>query len=77
MEHVEAEPVAKKKRSGSESRRFNTLVRMDDDLCAKARKLAVLRGISMAKMFADVLRPWIDREWAKEVRKLKEEEGSG
>ena len=62
--------VAKK----SEKRKFNTLVRMDDELCDKARKLAALRGVSMAEMFASVLRPWVDREWSKEVRKLKDEE---
>lgn len=68
-------PAVAKKRS--ESRRFNTLVRMDDELCDKARKLAALRGISMAEMFVEVLRPWVDREWSKEVRKLKEDEGQG
>lgn len=62
--------VAKK----SEKRKFNTLVRMDDELCDKARKLAALRNVSMAEMFASVLRPWVDREWAREVRKLKDEE---
>jgi predicted transcriptional regulator len=67
----EALDVAKK----SEKRKFNTLVRMDDDLCDRARKLAALRNMSMAEMFASVLRPWVDREWAKEVRKLKEGEG--
>lgn len=54
----------------SESRKFNTLVRMDDDLCRKARKLAALRETSMAEMFAAVLGPWVDREWAKETKKL-------
>jgi len=63
--------VAKKK---SEKRKYNTLVRMDDELCEKARKLAMLRGTNMAEMFTTILRPWVDREWTKEVRKLKEEE---
>ena len=58
----------------SEKRKFNTLVRMDDDLCEKARKLAALRGASMAEMFAAVLRPWVDKEWSKEVRKLTADE---
>lgn len=69
----EAGAVAKKK--PSEKRRHNTLVRMDDELCEKARKLAALRGTSMAEMFTEVLKPWVDREWTKEVRKLKENEG--
>jgi hypothetical protein len=58
-----------------DDRRFNTLVRMDDELCDMARKLAALRGTSMAEMFAEMLRPLVKREWTKEVRKLKEEEG--
>lgn len=64
--------VAKKKTS--EKRKFNTLVRMDDEMCEKARKLAALRGVSMAEMFCEVLQPWVDKEWTKEVRKLKEED---
>jgi hypothetical protein len=64
--------VAKKK---SEQRRFNTLVRMDDELCEMGRKLAALRGTSLAELFTETLRPIIKREWSKEVRKLKEEEG--
>lgn len=64
------------KDEASESRRFNTLVRLDDELCEKARKLAALRGVSMAEMFTDMLRPLVDREWTKEVRKLKEGEGA-
>lgn len=67
-----AATVAKKK---SEKRRYNTLVRMDDELCDRARKLAALRNTSMAEMFTEMLRPLVDREWAKEVRKLKEEQG--
>jgi hypothetical protein len=74
VEPTEALSVAKKK---SESRRYNTLVRMDDDLCAKAKRLAVMRGVSMAEMFTHVLRPWVDREWSKEVKKMKEEEDKG
>lgn len=59
--------VAKKKKS--ESRRFNTLVRMDDEMCRKAKKLAALRETSMAELFASILGPWVDREFAKEVSK--------
>lgn len=71
MHQSGATPVAKKKRS--ESRRFNTLVRMDDEVCEIARKIAALRGVSMAEMFADWLRPIVAREWSKEVRKIKDE----
>jgi predicted HicB family RNase H-like nuclease len=65
-------PVAKKK---SESRRFNTLVRLDDAVVEKAKKVAALKGISLAEFFSDILRPAVDREFAREVKKLTRDEG--
>jgi len=64
--------VAKKK---SESRKFNTLVRLDDDLVEKAKKVVALKGISLAEYFSDTLRPVVDRDLSKEVRKLASKEG--
>jgi hypothetical protein len=63
-------PVAKKKASGSETRKFNTLVRMEDELIEKAKKLAAIRGISLGELFSPVLWPFVDRELKKEGRKL-------
>lgn len=59
-------------RKRSESRKYNTLVRMDDEVCAKGKKLAALRGVSMAELFSDILGPILDEEWAKEVTKEAE-----
>jgi predicted HicB family RNase H-like nuclease len=59
-----------KKRKTSESRRFNTLVRMDTELVERARKVAALKGLSVAEYFAEVLRPIVDRDLAREVKKL-------
>ncbi len=64
--------VAKKK---SESRKFNTLVRLDDDLVEKAKKVVALKGISLAEYFTDTLRPVVDRDLVKEVRKLAKDGG--
>jgi hypothetical protein len=64
--------VAKKRRS--ESRQYNTLVRMDDHLAAKAKKVAALKGISMAEYFAVILEPIVDRDLTKEVGKLVQEQ---
>jgi hypothetical protein len=69
---TEALDVGRKK---SESRRFNTLVRLDDDLVEKAKKVAALKGISLAEYFTAALRPIVDRDMAKEVKKLAQEEG--
>ena len=62
--------MAKKKASGSESRRLNTLVRMDDEVVATGRKIAALRNQSLGELFAELLRPALKREWDKEVRKM-------
>jgi hypothetical protein len=59
--------VAKKK---TEPRRFNTLVRMDGDVVEKGKKVAALKGISLAEYFSDTLAPIVDRDLAKEVKKL-------
>lgn len=59
-----------------EKRPRNPHVRMEAALYAKAKKLAALRGVNLSDMIAEVVRPWVDREWSKEVKKLKEEEGT-
>jgi predicted HicB family RNase H-like nuclease len=69
---TEVPDVAKKR---SESRKFNTLVRFDDDLAAKARKVAALKGISLAEYLVDIVRPIVDRDMTKEIKKLSKEEG--
>lgn len=70
---TEVPEVAKKR---SESRKFNTLVRLDDTLVEKAKKVAALRGISLAEYFSDTLRPIVDRDMSREVKKLaRDEEG--
>ena len=70
---MEAIGVLDVPRKRSESRRFNTLVRMDDELVERAKKVAALKGISVAEYFSDTLRPIVDRDFAKEVKKLARE----
>lgn len=59
--------VAKKR---SESRRFNMLVRMDDEIIGKAKKVAALRGVSLAEYLAGILGPVVDRDLMREAKKL-------
>jgi predicted HicB family RNase H-like nuclease len=66
-------PEVTKKRS--ESRKFNTLIRFDDTLAAKARKVAALKGISLAKYITDIVQPIVDRDMSREIKKLAKEEG--
>jgi hypothetical protein len=69
---LEAMVVSRKR---SESRRFNTLVRLDDQLVEKGRKVAALKGISLAEFFSDTLWPIVNRELDREVKKLSNEGG--
>jgi hypothetical protein len=59
-----------KKKNKSESRRYNTLVRLDDEVAELGKKVAALRGVSLAELFSDILRPAMVREFGKEVAKL-------
>jgi predicted HicB family RNase H-like nuclease len=66
--------VPKKK---SESRRYNMLVRLDDEVVEMGKKVAALRGVSLAEFFSDILRPAVDREFGKEVAKLTRDDKGG
>jgi hypothetical protein len=70
MPVMKARPVAKKKQSGSESRRYNTLVRMDDEIAEKARKVASLRKQSLGEYLASIIGPIVERDLVKEGKKL-------
>lgn len=63
--------VAKKtgKRSGSESRKYGTLVRLADDVVADAKAVASLRGTSMAEYLSDTLRPILKRALTDELKR--------
>lgn len=67
MEPPGAVVVGKKR---SESRKFNTLVRMEDDLVEQAKKVAALRGVSLGVYFSDAMRAIVARDLAREVKKL-------
>jgi hypothetical protein len=64
-----AKRAGRPKKPGGEG----SLVRLDSRLVEKARKLAALRQTQMGGMLSEVLWPWVDKEWVKEVRKLKDE----
>lgn len=66
-----AAAVAKKR---SESRRYNTLVRLDDELAEKTKKVAALRGQSVAEYISDALWPIVNRDLVKEIKKLAGEQ---
>lgn len=62
--------VGKKKSSGSEVRRFNTLVRLDDAVAEKARKVAALKNISIGEYLSEMIGPLVDRDAEAEARKM-------
>jgi hypothetical protein len=70
---AEVAQVSKKK---SESRRFDRLVRMDGELVDKAKKVAALKGMSLAEYFSTVMGPIVDRDLTREAKKItKKDEG--
>lgn len=60
------------KKDGGETRRFETLVRLSDDVVADAKVVASLRDISMAELLSDTLRPILKKALADELRKRVE-----
>lgn len=63
--------VARKVTGGKskEPRRFGTLVRLADDVVADAKVVASLRGVSMAELLSDTLRPILKKAMTEELRK--------
>lgn len=59
--------VAKRR---SESRKFNAVVRLDDNLVAKAKKVAALKAVTLGEYISDAMRPIVDRDIAKEIKKF-------
>jgi hypothetical protein len=50
-----------------------SLVRMDDDLVALGKKVAALKGISLAEYFSDLLLPVVKSDFTNEIKKLSKE----
>lgn len=62
--------VAKPKGRPKSSERDDVSVKMDRTLAAKARQVAIRRGITVAEFITEVTRPTIEREYAKLLREL-------
>jgi hypothetical protein len=71
-------PVAPKRKAsrkdGGESRKYETLVRLADDVVADAKVVASLRNISMAELLSDTLRPILKKALTDELRKRVEDD---
>lgn len=77
MSATKVRSVSKKKASGSETRKFNTLVRMEDELIEKAKVIAAIKGVSLGELFSPVLWPFVEKEWKKQGRKMIGDETEG
>jgi hypothetical protein len=51
-----------------------TVVRIESDLVAKGRYLAICKGMELSAYLSELLRPIIEREFKKAGRELREEE---
>jgi hypothetical protein len=58
-----------------QARRFETLVRIAEDVVSDARVVASLKGVSMAALISDTLRPILKKSMADELRKRVEAGG--
>jgi hypothetical protein len=52
-------------------------VKVDRDLLIKAKTIAGRRRITVADYFSELLRPHVDKDWAKEIRQMQKEEQEG
>jgi hypothetical protein len=64
---------AKRETSGQEGRPPTDTVRIEADLARKASIIATVTGTSVSDLLSPVLRPFIEREFAKAVDKLAKE----
>jgi hypothetical protein len=60
------------KKAGAGKPKFEALVRIADDVAADARVVASIRGISMAELISDTLRPILKKALTEELRKRVE-----
>jgi hypothetical protein len=66
--------VARKKsgKKAGEPRQFGSLVRIADDVVADAKVVASIRGMSMAELLSETLRPILKKAMTEELRKRVE-----
>jgi hypothetical protein len=62
---------ASRKKSGG-PRRYDSLVRIADDVVADAKVVASIRDISMAELLSETLRPILKKAMVEELRKRVE-----
>lgn len=55
-----------------EPRQFGTLVRIADDVASDAKVVASIRGVSMAELLSETLRPILKKAMTDELRKRVE-----
>lgn len=55
------------------SKRDDVAVKIDRTLVSMAKFVANRRGVTLAEFVTDMLRPGVEREWGKEVKKIEGE----
>lgn len=64
-----------RKKSGQEPKL--SVAKIDRDIITKARMISADRGVAAANYLSDILRPTVDRDWAKMVRKAEDAKPEG
>lgn len=52
------------------TKRNDKAVKISRDLAVKAKVIAETRGISIAEYLTDLLRPMVERDWPKALKKI-------
>jgi hypothetical protein len=70
-------PMAKKRGRPKTSERSDVTVRVDAELVNKAKHVVLARGLSLAEYLSELLRVPIERDFAKEMRRLAGDQREG
>ena len=62
------------KSKGDKPKREDRAVKIAGELVQKASIVAKIRGVYLAELLSEWLRPVVEREYAKEVKRLTEEQ---
>lgn len=70
MGAIEGGTMAKKKGRPKTSGRADVTVKMDAAIVAKAKMVASARNVTLAEFLSELTRGMVDREFAKEMKRL-------
>ncbi len=74
---MESRVMSKPKGRPKTSFREDGVAKIEKAVLAKAKMVATARNISLAEYLSDSLRPTVDRDFAREMKRLEEDQKGG